>query len=194
MAKKESTLINMTITLLLVTLLSSTTLGFVYKFTYNPIQQAENSKKTMAIQKVLPEGFDNNPFEDAIKIESESDSLILYPAKKNGEIIAGAVETYSKNGFSGMIKLMAGFENDGTIHSIAVLSHSETPGLGDKISKGKSDFGLQFEGQNPENFKLQVKKDQGDIDAITASTISSRAYCEAVELAWKAFMNYKNNK
>lgn len=192
MAKKESTILNMSFTLLLVTLVSSTALGFVYKFTYSSIKEAEKAKKTLAIQKVLPEGITNNPYEDAVKIPSQADSLILYPAYKEGEFVGGAVETYSKNGFSGMIKLIVGHKSDGTIISIAVLSHSETPGLGDKISKGKSDFPVQFEGKDPEDFKLSVKKDQGDVDAITASTISSRAYCEAVELAWKAFENYKS--
>jgi len=67
-----------------------------------------------------------------------------------------------------------------------VIKHAETPGLGDKMEKGKSDFSVQFMGQHPSNFNIAVKKDRGDVDAITASTITSRAYCEAVNRAYNA--------
>jgi electron transport complex protein RnfG len=98
------------------------------------------------------------------------------------------VETFTNQGFSGNFKLMVGFAPDGTIIDIAVIQHSETPGLGSKMEKGKSDFSLQFKGKNPATFKLAVKKDRGDVDAITASTITSRAYCDAVARAYRAFM------
>jgi len=83
---------------------------------------------------------------------------------------------------------MVGFAPDGTILRVAVLEHKETPGLGDKIDKSRSDFSVQFEGKNPESFKLSVKKDKGDVDAITASTISSRAFCDAVSRAYSAYI------
>ena len=81
---------------------------------------------------------------------------------------------------------MVGVLPDGSINKVAVVSHKETPGLGDKMDSKKSNFSIQFEGKNPETFKLKVKKDGGDVDAITASTITSRAYCDAVERAFKA--------
>jgi electron transport complex protein RnfG len=68
-----------------------------------------------------------------------------------------------------------------------VISHAETPGLGEKMQKNKSDFSVQFMGKNPADFKLAVKKDRGDVDAITASTITSRAYCDAVQRAYNGF-------
>jgi len=104
------------------------------------------------------------------------------------------VETFTQKGFSGLIKLMIGFAPDGTIIDISVLQHQETPGLGDKIENAKSSFSAQFQGKNPENFKLVVKKDRGDVDAITASTISSRAYCDAVQRAYNAYMSSLKNK
>ena len=90
-------------------------------------------------------------------------------------------------GFSGKIELMVGFLDDGTIENTAVLMHKETPGLGDKMDQKKSDFSLQFIGKNPVDFKLKVKKDGGDVDAITAATISSRAFCDAVQRAYDVF-------
>ena len=112
---------------------------------------------------------------------------MVYPAKKDGEIVGYAIEAATSKGFGGAIVLMVGFEPDGTIYNTAVISHTETPGLGDKIDVKKSNFSVQFNGKNPETFHLSVKKDGGDVDAITASTISSRAFCDAVETAYKTF-------
>jgi electron transport complex protein RnfG len=81
---------------------------------------------------------------------------------------------------------MVGFLADGSIFNIAVVSHSETPGLGDKMDISKSNFSVQFKGKNPEDFQISVKKDGGDVDAIAAATISSRAYCDAVLRAYNA--------
>jgi electron transport complex protein RnfG len=192
MAKKESTFGNMLLALSVISLISSTALGFVYEFTKEPIRMVEINKTNSAIQAVVP-AFDNQPAIEVFKVACDLDSLRFYPAKKNGELAGTAVETFTKKGFSGLIRLMIGFAPDGTIIDITVLQHQETPGLGDKIDKKKSNFSLQFQGKNPGNFKLSVKKDRGDVDAITASTISSRAYCDAVQRAYKAYMTTLKN-
>lgn len=177
----------MTFTLLTITLISSACLGFVYSFTEGPINDAKNAKVNNAISKVLPE-FDNNP--TSLKFEREVDGGVLtfYPASKGGSPIGIAIQSFTKNGFSGQFDIMVGFLSDGTISGIEVIAHKETPGLGDKMESSKSDFSIQFQGKNPESFKLSVKKDGGDVDAITASTISSRAYCDAVQRAYDAFI------
>ncbi|HYW94178.1 MAG TPA: RnfABCDGE type electron transport complex subunit G [Bacteroidales bacterium] len=186
MAKTESTFKNMLLTLFLVTFIASGTLGFVYEFTKEPIRMVEINKKNEAIKDVFP-GFTNEPYQESFKVAAGKDSLTFYPAKADGKLIGVAVETYTNKGFSGLITLMVGFKMDGTITSIKVLSHQETPGLGQKIERDKSNFETQFEGKNPATFKLMVKKDQGNVDAITASTISSRAYCDAVQRAYDGF-------
>ena len=186
MAKRESTFVNMFFTLLLVTLASSVALGLIYELTRKPIDEALTFKRTLAVQIVLPE-FDNDPFKDMVRIPVGKDTLNVYPGRMKGEITGMAVET-SSPGYGGDIRLLVGFLPDGTIREVAVLEHKETAGLGDKILKSKSDFPVQFEGKNPENFRLAVSKDgNGDVDAITASTISSRAYCRAVQKAYDAF-------
>jgi electron transport complex protein RnfG len=185
MAKRESNFTNMFVTLLLVTLASSAALGFIYELTKKPIDDALMYKRTLAVQIVLPE-FDNNPFENVTRVAVDNDTLNVYQARKDGEITGVAVET-SSPGYGGDIRLLVGFLPDGTITQVAVLEHKETAGLGDKILKSKSDFPVQFEGKNPANFRLAVSKDgNGDVDAITASTISSRAYCAAVQKAYDA--------
>jgi len=198
MAKLESNFKNMVLVLFLVTFIASGALGFVYELTKEPIKEVEIKNKNEAINEVITNFenteplFDNQPFIEKFKVASDKDSLVFYPAQKDGNVIGMAVETYTMLGFSGEIKLMVGFSNEGEIMNIAVLSHQETPGLGDKIENSKSDFSKQFRGIDPSEFKLKVKKDNGDVDAITASTISSRAYCDAVQRAYDAYIKVKS--
>lgn len=187
MAKIESSFFNMVLVLFLVTFISATALGFIYEITKGPIEIARLEKKNEAIRAVVPE-FNNSPTLESYRMIAEGGELIFYPAKMNGELVGTAVETFSHRGFSGTIRLMVGFLPDGTIYRIEVLEHRETPGLGDKMESGKSDFSLQFKNQHPDTFRLKVKKDGGDVDAITATTISSRAYCEGVQLAFDKYM------
>jgi electron transport complex protein RnfG len=182
MAKIESSFRNMLLSLTLISLGASAALGFVYELTKGPIEATKLAKKLDAIRLVVP-GFNNNPDEDMYKLPTgEGDSLEVYPARKDNKIIGYAVRTYSNAGFSGDISLMAGFLPDGTIHNITVLDQRETPGLGNKMSEPK--FKDQFIGKNPSAFSLKVKKDGGQVDAITAATISSRAFCDAVQRAY----------
>ena len=186
MAKKESTFLSMVATLFVVTLVAAGLLGSVYALTKEPIRLAELKKKNEAIQVVVP-GFDNEPSQEVERIFMDGDSLYLYTARLGEEILGTAVETFTNIGFSGEFKLMVGFAPDGSIIDIAVIKHAETPGLGDKMEKGKSDFSVQFMGKHPDSFNIAVTKDRGDVDAITASTITSRAYCDAVTRAYGAF-------
>lgn len=187
MSKKESTFISMVLSLLLITLISGFALGFVNDLTIEPIAKAKLEKKINALKLVLPE-FDNNPVEDLkiVKTEFSKDSIEVYPAYKNGEFIGAAVISYSEKGFSGLVKIMVGIKPDGTIKNIAVLEQKETPGLGTKM-KNES-FLKQFRGKNPSIFNLKVKKDGGEVDALTGATISTRAFSESAKMAYDVFM------
>jgi electron transport complex protein RnfG len=182
MAKTESTFKNMVLSLTLISLGASACLGFVYEMTKEPIELTLLNKKLNAIKEVVPD-FTNNPNEDMFRLPTgEGDSLDIFPAKKDKEIIGYAVNTYSKTGFAGNIRLIAGFKPDGTIINISVLEQKETPGLGTKMTE--PGFKDQFNNKNPSEFKIKVKKDGGSVDAITSATISSRAFCDAVQRAY----------
>jgi Na+-translocating ferredoxin:NAD+ oxidoreductase subunit G len=183
MANKESTLLNMTLTLMIVTFVASTALGYIYELTKEPIARARLEKKTNALKKVLPD-FDNDPIGDMFKIAADEgyDSLEVYPAWRDGMMVGSAVRSYSKKGFSGNVWVMVGFNADGTIHNTEVLEHKETPGLGTKMSDPA--FKNQFKGVDPTNYNLKVDKDGGNIDGITAATISSRAFSDAAIRAY----------
>ena len=182
MAKTESTFKNMVLSLTMISLVASALLGIVYQMTKAPIELSVPNKKLAAIKQVVPE-FTNNPNNDRYRLPTgEGDSLDIYPAKKDGNIVGYAVNTYSKKGFSGNINLMAGFKSDGTIINITVLEQKETPGLGTKMTEPA--FRNQFNDKQPAEFKMKVKKDGGSVDAITAATISSRAFCDAIQRAY----------
>ncbi|MGB5322142.1 RnfABCDGE type electron transport complex subunit G [Lutimonas sp.] len=194
MAKKESTFLNMTLTLFVITIVSGLSLGFINEITKGPKAEAKLARKTSALKNVLPE-FNNNPVNEVSLIKSDlaKDSIEIYPAFLN-EIQAGtAVVGSSEKGFSGLVKIMVGFHPDGTINNIAVLEQKETPGLGTKMKDEK--FIRQFRDKDPATFNLKVKKDQGDVDALTGATITTRAFGEATQLAYDVFMeNQKQSK
>lgn len=187
MAKKESTLFNMLSSLVVVTLIASTALGYVYELTKGPIAEAMLAKKLKAIDEVVVE-YDNQPVEEMYKIpiEGSADSLEVYPAKKGNKLVANAIRAYSPKGYGGNVWLMVGLLPDGSIHNISVLEHHETPGLGTKMADDA--FKNQFVGKNPTSFNLNVKKDGGEIDALSGATISSRAFGQATQLAFDTYM------
>jgi electron transport complex protein RnfG len=186
MAKKESTFINMVATLFIVTLVASTALAYVYELTKEPIAMAKLAKKLAAIDAVVPE-YDNQPVEEMYKVAlcEGMDSLEFYPAKKNGNVVGTAVRSFTNTGYNGLVVLMVGVMPDGTIQDISVVFHKETPGLGTKMTD--PDFKDQFKNMDPSKVDIRVQKDGGDIDAITAATISSRAFSEATQLAVDAY-------
>ncbi len=193
--KKPSTLINMVVALLVITAVSGGVLGLVYGMTKDAIAEVDQKKNEAAIKAVLP--LENVTYKaDTLKYNYEGVDLtfpcnLAYDA--NGNFQGAAVKT-NEGGFGGKIDMMVGFLADGTIKGTSVLSHSETPGLGANMT-GK--FKDQFVDKNPASYKLTVTKDGGDVDAITAATITSRAFSKAVDKAYKAFeankAQYMNN-
>ncbi|MDR2286383.1 MAG: RnfABCDGE type electron transport complex subunit G [Prevotellaceae bacterium] len=183
---KESSFKNMALTLLVICFVSSGILAGVYELTKDAIDAVRIQKINRGIAEVLPP-FDNNPSENVYKKFVDGDTVYVYIATKDAKDVGVAVQTFTNNGYGGRIVLLVGFLADGTINNINVISHNETPGLGDKIDAKKHRFSLQFCGKNPDTYKLAVKKEGGDVDAITASTISSKAFCNAVARAYQVY-------
>lgn len=190
MAKKESTLLQLVITLTLIAVTAGVALAAVYSLTKDPIEAAQQQKKKDAINQVLP-NFQGELKRCSYLVEGDKDSVTLYMAYQDGKLFGAAVETYTNKAFSGHFDIMVGVDAEGKILGTAVLKHSETPGLGAKITDTGSNFIKQFEGKNPAATPLKVKKDGGEVDAITAATISSRAFCDAVNRAATAFKKVK---
>jgi len=170
----ESTLKNMVLCLTAVCLICAAVVGCAYAVTAAPIKEAAQAKTTASIARVLP-AFSSVPEPGSITV----DGIDYTYYKVDG---AGYAVVSQTSAFGGALTLMVGVADGGTIHNTVVLSHSETPGLGAKCATD-ADFISQFQGFDPAVKNLAVKKDGGDLDAITASTITSRAYALAVSNA-----------
>ena len=163
-------------------------LGWVNDVTAEQIAQANAKTLSDAIAVVVP-GFDNNPAEAPETVEVNGATYKIYKATKDGRPIGAAVES-SANGFGGTLTVLVGFDNDGNIIYYSLLSHAETPGLGSKAADWfKKGAKGDITGKNPGEAPLTVSKDGGQIDAITASTITSRAFLLAVNNAYAAYKN-----
>lgn len=189
MAKKSS-LFNMALVLTLVCLGASAAVAIVHEITKEPIEKANIEKINNAIKEVVPP-FNNVPSENILKVALDNKDYNVYVAKNDTDVVGYAIESTTSKGFGGPFTVMVGLTPDGEVVNTSVISHSETPGLGAKITENNSHFIQQWNGKNlfDGSFKAIVKKDGGDIDAITASTITSRAYCDAMEIAAKIFEN-----
>ncbi|MFH1727294.1 MAG: RnfABCDGE type electron transport complex subunit G [Pseudomonadota bacterium] len=184
--KSDSSLV-LVMALTLITIISATLLAIVFKATEQPIADALRKEKLKAISAVLG-NYANEPDKDEINLKNK----YIYPAKNaEGKLIGVAFKTSSQEGYSGLIELMMGVDNNGKIKGLYVLNHKETPGLGDKMSHDF--FKKQFIGKNLENFNFKVKKDGGDVDAITAATITSRAVSSALENGLEFYNDIKDN-
>ena len=196
MAKKlESNFKNIFLVLLVTTIVAALALNITYYATKDAIAKAKEAKLEAAIKDVIPD-FDE--LIEQVVIDASGNEIKIFDCLKDGEKIGVAIESYTMKGFSGKIEVMVGFRLDGTITKTVVLGHSETPGLGDKIDASKDDFPRQFWNKNiadlQTNNKVRVKKDGGKIiDAITAATISSRAFCDAIDHAWETYQ-YHNKE
>ena len=181
----KSNLFNMIAVLLIVAVCSAISIGYVYELTADPIAEAKKAKTVAAIKEMVT-NFDNNPLEEKTLLGDEG--VVLYPAREDGIITSVAIETSSNQGFGGKIELIMGVLMDGTVTGYKITQQNETPGLGSKVTE--QDFSRQFVGLNTHNDNFSLKKDGGEIDAVTGATISSRAVVDAVRKAVEAYNKF----
>jgi electron transport complex protein RnfG len=179
MKKLESSFANMVIVLTVITIIAAACLGAMNNATTEPIAASKKSKQEAAIKAVLPE------FTSVDEAAIVNDQKVFRAYDANGELVGIAVET-KELGFGGDVTTMVGFDTNGSIVDYSLLAHAETPGLGSKLVdwfKVKSDI----RGANSENIPLKVSKDGGNYDAITAATISSRAFLNSINKAYETY-------
>ncbi len=174
----------MVVVLFSITLIASAGVGAVNMITVEPIAAAKAAATEAALGEVLP-AFDATETTD---LEIDEMPIKVYTAKSGDEVVGYAVETMTKQGFSGVVKLMVGFLTDGTINNVNVLQQAETPGLGTKMCDEGNPLLAGVKGREATG-TFKVTKDGGEVDALTAATISSRAYLDAVNRACVAMMN-----
>lgn len=194
MAKLESTFKNMALSLVIIAMVAAAALAGVYSVTKDTIDEQKAEKEKQAIFAVLPQDVENIFIAPGDTLDAQKD-LIVFRAYTDSTMTTplGAAVKISENGFGGKFKLMVGFDTDNNIINYSVLEHQETPGLGDKMGKWFN---------NPDKPKscvigrkggnLYVSKETGgDVDAITAATISSKAFLKAIRTAYAAYTGGK---
>ncbi len=180
----KSTLFNMVAVLFTITLIASAGVGAVNMITAEPIAAAKALATKQAVSNVVPEFESEQISEQTI----DDMSIKVYTAQKGDQIVGYAVESMTKNGFGGVIRMMVGFLPDGEIYNVNVLEQAETPGLGTKMCDEGNPLLSSIKNKNANELGFKVKKDGGELDALTAATISSRAYYDAVARAHQAFL------
>ncbi|MFS1905402.1 electron transport complex subunit RsxG [Vibrio lentus] len=167
--------------------------------TKDQIKQQEQAQLLSVLNQVIPHDLhDNELFSACTLVQAEElgteQAMPAYIAKLNGEPSAIAIEAIAPDGYNGAIKVIVGMKIDGTILGTRVLSHKETPGLGDKIDLRVSDWILSFAGKKVTDSNLdrwKVRKDGGDFDQFTGATITPRAVVKSVKQAVQ-YVNQNN--
>ena len=210
MKKLESNIGNMAILLTLIAVVAGGLLAWVNNVTAGPIEQINNLAIENGIKSVI---LGDRDIEFTVEAPVEKDGFVFHAVNDmNGNLLGTAVESTDKNGFGGNLKVMVGFDPEGVILGYTVLEHSETPGLGAQADGWfRQPATAQAEqsavvdvllgapgkpgnhniiGMNPGDNLMTVSKDGGEVDAITTSTITSKAFLRAVNAAYKAVFGY----
>ncbi len=165
--------------------------GFSHDLTAARIAQNERDTLLRQLEVLVPpDQADNDISTDVLEVSSPSqlgaEVTRIYRAKRNGQIVAVVLSPVITQGYSGAIRLIVGARRDGTLAGVRVLSHRETPGLGDKIEVERSDWILDFNGKSlvsPPDSQWRVKRDGGEFDQFTGATITPRAVVRGVKAA-----------
>jgi electron transport complex protein RnfG len=174
--------------------------ALVFTTTEEPIAEAERSFMLRSLHAVIkPELHDNDIFNDMITVNDPellgtTEPVPVFRARKNGQPVALAILPIAPQGYVGPIKLLVGIKRDGTVLGVRVISHRETPGLGDGIEVKRSDWILGFDGhslRDPDSKNWAVRRDGGQFDQFTGATITPRAVVKAV---YNALKFYQRNK
>lgn len=177
-----------------VSLLVCGLLLLTHQLTAQPIADRQREDLTKLLNQVLPaDAYDNQPLDQRYQQQIEGQSYIFYRARMQGKVSAIILFT-SSSGYSGEISMLVAIKADASLSGVRVLSHTETPGLGDKIELAKSDWILAFSGLSltkPDNEGWAVKKDGGQFDAFTGATITPRAVVKGVH---KTLQLFEKNK
>jgi electron transport complex protein RnfG len=171
-------------------------LASTFFLTHDEIVKSEKAEKLKLITQIVPaELFDNDVIQDTISIPADpllgnEDSTLAYRARLKGEPAAVVLEAVAPDGYSGKIALILAVRANGEVAGVRVVTHKETPGLGDYIELPKSPWIKGFDGKSRETYTdadWKVKKDGGKFDYMAGATITPRAVVKAVNKALQYF-------
>jgi electron transport complex protein RnfG len=175
-------------------LIGAVSLSGIYTLTKPKIIENERLTTLTRLNAIVPpERYDNDPVSDQIQLKGadfgSSETVTVYRARKQRQSVAAIFQVAAPEGYSGNIRLLVGVNNDQSLAGVRVITHKETPGLGDKIEVEKSAWITQFAGKslmNPSESQWAVKKDGGEFDQFSGATITPRAVVNQTKrvLSW----------
>ncbi len=186
--------------MIIFSLAASTALSVFYFITKSPIDESDARAKRIFLNQIIPADlYDNNLVKDTISVEpspllGNKKNIDVYRAKKNNQVIAVIIEAIAPDGYSGEIKTLVGIDQEDKILGVRVITHKETPGLGDYIEIDKSQWIKNFNLKSLDKVSEKqwaVKKDGGDFDYISGATITPRA---VIKSTYKCLLYSKENK
>ncbi len=181
-------------------LVGTTLLAITFSATKDNIAASEKKAKLALITQILPAVlYDNDIIRDAIEQPrvaelGTTESTLVYRALKDSKPVAAVLEVIAPDGYAGKIKLLIAIKVNGEVAGVRVVSHKETPGLGDYVEIAKSDWIKGFDGTSLDKRQSKdwkVKKDGGQFDYMTGATITPRAVVKAVH---KALVWFSSNR
>lgn len=165
-------------------------LALAHHFTREPIATRTLEDLGQSLAQVIPQAIhDNQPAADVLDLPQPGAPLRVYRARRAGRVTGVAFETQGR-GYAGEIRVLLGVAADGRLLGVRVLQHAETPGLGDKIDVGRSDWITHFDGLSlgrPPEAQWAVKKDGGQFDQFAGATITPRAVVASVRDGLRLF-------
>jgi electron transport complex protein RnfG len=180
----------------IVAILGVTLLAGVDQLTADRIADQERKVILNQLGQIVPAAHYDNPMQDDFfsfrdeRYFPQGQEVTAYRARSDGRPVAVILRFDAVNGYNGRIRLLVGIESDGRLAGVRVISHKETPGLGDGIETAKSDWVLGFDGKSlasPAPSRWAVRRDGGEFDQFTGATITPRAIVEAVQGALEYF-------
>jgi electron transport complex protein RnfG len=177
----------------------TTLVSFTYENTRERILDNERKALLKNLHQIIPANhIDNDIVNDTIRVSSPgllgAEQTMVYRGRKLNQPVAAVFSIVAPEGYSGSISLLVAVKTDATLGGVRIISHRETPGLGDKIEARKSDWILGFQGKslnNPDKSNWKVKRDGGEFDQFTGATITPRAIVEAVK---RTLVYFQDNK
>ena len=175
--------------------------SFIYGNTREQVEANEKAARMEKLHELIPaNAHDNDLYSDSINVESQEwlgskKPVTIYRARKGGEPVAAIIPAEAPDGYSGTIKLLVAVRYNGELAGVRVVSHKETPGLGDYIEIERSDWIRKFDGHslgNPDEKQWKVKKDGGLFDQVTGATVTPRAVVKAVYRALKYYNGHRD--
>lgn len=197
----KTSLIKSTVLLALFTLLGASSLIWVHAITESRIAENERTLLLSRLNEIVPrDNYNNDLTADINKVTApdllgSDEPLTVYRARRNTEPVAAILTTVAPDGYNGSIRLLVGVYMNGELAGVRVIQHKETPGLGDKVDTGRSDWILEFSGKSlnyPKIDRWAVKRDGGEFDGFTGATITPRAVVKAVRDALVYFQQHRN--